>query len=456
VETTVTDMVGAIRSREVSPRELVDQALTRIAAGAKLNAFLTLCGERAMEEAKQAETLQLREADLPPLLGVPIGVKDLHETAAVRTTYGSVRFASHVPSEDCLLVGRLRRAGAIVVGKTNTPAFGLSGETKNRLGPPCVNPFDTNRTVGGSSGGSAAAVAAGMIPAATGSDAAGSITFPASFCGVYGLKPTLGRVPNVPAPDDSLLFNASGPITTTVDDAALLLTVIAGHDARDPMSIPGPAAPYPTLSREAVPANLNVAFSTDLGLFAVDDEVAAATRVAARRLADAGLNVVEDTPALEDPIGLYVGLYVADARRGGLAEPEALAEFYPETADELRDTPQATAQDYVGMLNRLWRLRAAMADFFTRHEVLLVPTAATLPFRHNEPPATIGGRPVKPDWTTYMPFTPIANMTGQPTANVPVSRSHDGLPIGVLLIGPLGREDLVFQVSRLLMSVDQA
>jgi Asp-tRNA(Asn)/Glu-tRNA(Gln) amidotransferase A subunit family amidase len=448
---TVVEMAAAVRSREVSPRDLVAQALTRITASADLNAFLTVCDERATAEAAEAEARQVRGGDLPPLLGVPIGVKDLHETAGVRTTYGSVRFASNVPTEDCLLVARLRDAGAIVVGKTNTPAFGLSGETKNRLGPPCVNPADASRTTGGSSGGSAAAVAGGIIPAATGSDAAGSITQPAAYCGVYGLKPTLGRVPTFPAPDDSLLFTASGPITTTVADAALLLSVMAGQDPRDPVSIVAGLSADSLAGGAPEPARVRVAFSTDFGLFAVDDEVARATRSAAARLAEAGFAVVEDTPVLEDPMGLYVPLYVADARRGGLGEPDALAELFPETAEELRDTPVASAADYVGMLNRLWFLRAAMAEFFSRHDLLITPPAATLPFHHDQPPEIIGGQAVSPHWTTYMPFTPIANMTGQPTANVPVGWSAEGLPLGVQLIGRLGREDLVLQISRLLL-----
>ena len=210
-----------------------------------------------------------RAGESAPLLGVPIGVKDLQETAGLRTTYGSLAFRDNVPAEDCIPVERLRAAGAVIVGKTNTPAFGLLGETKNRLGPEARNPCDRSLTTGGSSGGSAAAVAAGLIPGATGSDSAGSITAPSSMCGTFGIKPTLGRIPTWPIPDDSMLFLTHGPIAATVADAVALLEVMAGHDSRDPMAV---RAPLPDLGAELAAAagasplaGLRVAWSATLG-----------------------------------------------------------------------------------------------------------------------------------------------------------------------------------------------
>jgi aspartyl-tRNA(Asn)/glutamyl-tRNA(Gln) amidotransferase subunit A len=415
---TVLDMVAAVRTGEASPVELVDQALDHITSGDHFEAFLTVSAERARIAAKEAEKIQLRGGMLPPLLGVPIAVKDLHETAGIRTTFGSLRYRDNIPTEDCVVVERLRRAGAIVVGKTNVPAFGLLSETKNRLGPPCSNPYDTTRTSGGSSGGSAVAVATGMVPAATGSDAAGSINVPASFCGVYGFKPSLGRVPNVPASDALLLMTSSGPITRTVDDAALLLEVMSGYDSRDPMSLPLPIPSYSTLAGEWKPDGLQVAFSTDLGLFAVDEQVAAATRAVATHLEEWGCRVDADHPAFDDPMGLYVGLYVSDSRNAGFTNSDWLDELYPESLAELRDLPDLSAEQYVALLNRWLRLKATMTEFFTRHDVLIVPTTAVAAFAHDHIPSRIGGRMALDVWTSFMPFTPIVNMTGQPAASV--------------------------------------
>jgi aspartyl-tRNA(Asn)/glutamyl-tRNA(Gln) amidotransferase subunit A len=448
---TVLDMVAAVRSGEASPVELVDQALERIANGDRFEAFLTVSAERARADAKKAEEIQLRGGVLPPLLGVPIAVKDLHETAGIRTTYGSLRYEVNVPVEDCVVVERLRRAGAIVVGKTNVPAFGLLSETKNRLGPPCSNPYDTSRTSGGSSGGSAVAVATGMVPAATGSDAAGSINVPASFCGVYGIKPSLGRVPNVPSSDALLLMTSSGPITRTVDDAALLLEVMSGYDPRDPMSLPLRVPHFSTLAREWRPEGIRVAVSTDLGIFAVDAEVAEATRLVASRLESLGCRVAPDHPVFEDPMGLYVGLYVSDSRNAGFTSPEWLGELYPESLAELRDLPALSAEQYVALLNRWLRLKATMTEFFTRHDVLVVPTTSVAAFAHDHIPESIGGREVPDVWTSFMPFTPIVNMTGQPAANVLSGFNHEGLPLGALVIGRVGEDELVLQVSRALL-----
>jgi aspartyl-tRNA(Asn)/glutamyl-tRNA(Gln) amidotransferase subunit A len=437
---TVLDMVAAVRSGEASPVELVDQALNRITNGDRFEAFLTVSADRARVAAKEAEEIQSRGGVLPPLLGVPIAVKDLQETAGIRTTYGSLRYEANVPTEDCVVVERLRRAGAIVVGKTNVPAFGLLSETKNRLGPPCSNPYDTLRTAGGSSGGSAVAVAT-----------AGSINVPASFCGVYGIKPSLGRVPNVPASDALLLMTSSGPITRTVDDAALLLEVMSGYDPRDPMSLPVPVPHFSTLAREWRPEGLRVAFSTDLGHFAVDSEVAEATRSVASRLEALGCRVAPDRPVLEDPMGLYVGLYVSDSRNAGFTSPEWLSELYPESLAELRDLPALNAEQYVALLNRWLRLKATMTEFFTRHDVLVVPTTAVAAFAHDHIPERIGDREVPDVWTSFMPFTPIVNMTGQPAANVPSGFNREGLPLGALVIGRVGEDELVLQVSRALL-----
>lgn len=440
---------AALDSREVSSRELVERSLRRIDETWHLNAYLTLCGERALEEASHFDE-RSTGAKVGPLAGIPIAVKDLHETAGVRTTYGSLRFLDNVPSEDCAMVDRLRRAGAIVVAKTNTSAFGLLSETKNRLQGPCANPHDPSRTSGGSSGGSAVAVATGAVGMATGSDAAGSINVPAAFCGVIGVKPTVGLVPCVPASKALLPYISNGLLSTTVDDAAFTLGVAAGYDHRDPMSRPGAAINYLAAAREGPTRGTRVAWSSDLGRFSVDHEQVEAVASAAAFLAGEGCVVTSDEPKLEDPLGLYLDLYVTDSRQAGFDDPATWEELYPEALSELRDSPRLSGEQYAAALNRWWELRATMVEFFSRYQVLLVPTTASLAFAHDTMPSEIGGHPVDPVWTTWMPFTPIFNLTGQPCVSVPWGRSRGGLPLSVLAVGAPGQDATVLSVARLL------
>lgn len=447
---TMAEMARAVARREVSSRELVEAALQRIDETAHFNAFLTLCPERALDEANRVDAAPARDPQ-QVLRGVPIAVKDLHDTEGVRTTYGSLRFADHVPERDCAVVARLRAAGAIVVGKTNTPAFGLISETKNRLGPPCANPHAPDRTAGGSSGGSAVAVAVGAVPLATASDAAGSINVPSAFCGVFGFKPTLGLVANVPPSSSLLPLISSGPITRTVEDAALAMDVLAGFDSRDPMSRSFDGGSFRDALGDRLPVGLRVAYSGDLGSFRVDDEIVVAVESTATTLASRGCVVVRDHPWLDDPMSLYVGLYVPDARQGGFDDPATWDELYPECLAELRDAPSLSAEEYARLWNRWWYLRATMREFFTRHDVLIVPTTATTAFPHGAMPTMIGGAPVEPVWTTWMPFTPIFNLTGQPCASVPAGLSTRGLPIGVMVVGAVGADALVLRVARELL-----
>jgi Asp-tRNA(Asn)/Glu-tRNA(Gln) amidotransferase A subunit family amidase len=351
-----------------------------------------------------------------------------------------------VPADDCIAVARLRAAGAVVVGKTHTPAFGLLGETRSRLAPDARNPHDPGCTTGGSSGGSAAAVAAGVVPAATGTDSAGSITAPAAMCGVVGLKPTLGRIPTWPVPDDSLQFLTHGPLAASVADAALLVEVMAGHDPRDPVALRTPLpdlrAPLARAADDRPLAGLRIAWSADLGHLPVDGAIADACREAALRLADRGADVIEAAPAIEHPADVYLPVLAADTRRAVLpqVDPE---ELFPETHAELAAWPPQTAEEYVGARARMDRLRAALDGFFTEVDVLVTPATATTAFPCGEPPTVIGGRRVEPGWPTFMPFSMPWNMGGQPTLSVPVGHDADGLPVGAMVIADRGREDLL-------------
>lgn len=437
---TALELADAVRSRTASAVEHVTASLAAIEARAGLRAFLALDAERALADAAAVDAAVARGDDPGPLAGVPIGIKDLTETAGLVTTYGSRAYADNVPAADAVLVARLRAAGAVVVGKTNTPAFGMLGETKNALGDDCRNPRDETRTPGGSSGGSAAAVAAGLVPLATGTDSAGSIAAPASFCGLVGIKASLGRIPTAPPPDDSLLWLGNGPLATTVADAATALRAMAGHDAGDPLA-----------RRDALPAldgdvaGLRVAWSPDLGFFAADAGVLAPCAAAAALLAELGAHVEEDAPRTEHPLDVYMPLFMADVRRGVLPVV-AEGELFPESLEEIASVPEQSAAEWVGALRGLWRFQAAQADFFERHDALVCPATATTAFPLRQPPTTIGGRAVLPSWLTFMPFPAAFNLGGQPTATVPVGTA-DGLPVGLLIAAAPGREDICVRVA---------
>lgn len=446
---TATELVDALRRRELSPVEAVQSALAAAERlNQTLNAYLTIDHDGALAAARRAEQdLATRPEEVGPLHGVPVSVKDLELTKGLVSTSGAAAYASFVPDDDSILVGRLRAAGAVIVGKTNTPAFGLLGEVRNRLGDDARNPWNTSRTTGGSSGGSAAAVAAGITALATGTDSAGSINCPASMCGIFGIKPSHGRVPMVPNAGDSLLFNDGGPLAGTVADAALMLSAIAGHDPRDPVSLRGTPPGFRAAADGSLPP-VRIAWSPDAGHFAVEPEVAAVAEAAARRFGDLGREPVEATPPVPDPWGIYTPLYITDARVG-LADfiRDHPQELFPETVDELAAVPPLPAEEYVRAYHELLRFRSTMAGFFDRYDLLLTPSTAVAAFPCGQPPAAIAGRAVRPGWMSFMPFQIMWNMTGQPAASVPAGFTADGLPVGMLIVGAVGREDLVLAAA---------
>lgn len=452
------EIAAAIRAGRMSSVEATRACLNRIERhNPTLNAFLSVCSERALEDASRADAALRAGESGGALLGVPVAVKDLHETAGIRTTFGLAACAEHVPEADCVMVERLRAAGAVIVGKTNTPALGMLGESKNRLGPDSVNPFDPGRTSGGSSGGSAAAVAAGLVPWATGSDSAGSITQPATFCGVYGVKPSHGRVPTWPNAGDSLLFADNGPLSDTVADAALMLAVSAGHDRRDPVSLrstppdfegAAAAGTRATQSGDRPLAGMRIAWSPDLGHFPVDAEVRDIAEEAAKSFEDLGATLVEITPKIENPFDVYMPIYISDLIYGlGDRLEDIREELFEESLREFDDYRLPSAASLVGFRNRLLHFRAAMADVFEECDLMLTPGAATVSFPIGDPPARIGGRDVMAGWITFMPFQITWNMTGQPTAALPAGLDPAGLPVGLLAAARRGREDTLFRAS---------
>jgi aspartyl-tRNA(Asn)/glutamyl-tRNA(Gln) amidotransferase subunit A len=429
-------MAAAIRKRKVSPVEVMKAVLDRIErVNPGLNAFVTLAPEQAMKDARAAERATMKKgAALGPLHGVPFSTKDLVITKGIRTTFGTRIFADNVPAEDAPIVERMKAAGAVQLGKTNTPTFGWIGATHNLLFGATRNPWDLDRTPGGSSGGASAAVAAGLGPLAIGTDGGGSIRIPASCAGIFGHKPTYGLIPVYP-PSAAWSVSHVGPMTRTVADAALMMNACVGIDERDAFSLPAPRVDYVKALVEPV-KGLRVAWSPDLGYArAVDEEVKSACATAARRFHEAGCRVDEVRLDWPSPKAMWETIFL-----GGLSA---------RIASSLAERPADVDPGLAGMIERAlrweptryvqaWFDRLAWAEhprrLFAKYDVLLTPTIACPPFKvdlDNAP--EIAGVPLEPyDW---IPFTYPFNMTGHPGASVPCGFTKDGLPIGLQIVG---------------------
>ncbi|WP_328808467.1 amidase [Nonomuraea montanisoli] len=421
---TAAEMARLVRTRQVSAVELLQVCLDRIEqVNPRVNAVVTLAAEQAMDAAKAADAAE----PAGPLHGVPVAHKDLVDTAGIRTTYGSPQYARHVPDADDLIVRRLRRAGAISVGKTNTPEFGTGSHTVNEVFGATRNPYDLSRSAGGSSGGAAAALATGMVPLADGSDMGGSLRNPASFCNVVGLRPTPGRVPD---PSDTAAWytlSVQGPMARTVGDVTLMMSAIAGFDPRSPFAVTEDFAPDP---EEGV-AGLRVAWSPDLGGLPVDPATAAVTAGAPAVFERLGARVEQvdlDLSDAEDAFRVYRAWYYA------LAFGD-LAGLGPNTRWNVERGREVTGAD----LARAERLRSGlyqrMAAFFDTCDVLIAPVSQVPPFPVEQPYVMeIDGVPM-PDYLAWMRSAYWISVLHAPAASVPAGFTADGLPVGVQIVG---------------------
>jgi amidase len=449
-ELSAIEQAALVRSGELAARELVEASLERIERlNPTVNAFVAVCAERARAEADT-----IAPGDPRPLCGVPIGVKDLlSATEGLPTTHGSAAFGDWVADHDAAHVRRLREAGAIVVGKTNTPELGLRPVTENDRFGPTRNPRDASLSAGGSSGGSAAATATGMVGLADGSDLGGSIRIPASCCGLVGLKPSRGRVSI--GPDYGAIglgLPADGVLTRTVLDTATALDAIAGYEPGDHHHLPPPAAPFTTAAqRPAEPVPVSVALTAPLGV-PVDDEPLAAARRAAEALAGLGHDVSEGTPDWDDggfpeSWGTYATgtiqhlVRVLERLHGRPVEPSRLE---PATrAWAVESTPVALA-DYLEAAERLWAFSRRLIGSWPSGAVLLTPTLTRLPM---EIAALRSAAGVTDDAVRFSALVRIWNVTGQPAITLPLYETADGIPVGIQLIGPPGRDDLVIALA---------
>lgn len=446
---TARELLGALDRRELSSREIVEAHVEQIErVNPAVNAVVTLVAERALTEAARVDRALAAGERLGPLHGLPVAHKDLHDTAGIRTTYGSPLWADHVPDRNDLVVERIRAAGGITIGKTNTPEFGAGSHTFNPVFGVTHNPYDATRSAGGSSGGAAAGLACGMFPLAEGSDTGGSLRNPASFDNVVGFRPSPGRVPNWPNQLGWTTLNVKGPMARTVADTALLLSALAGPDPRAPISLETPGAAFDVpLERELL--DLRVAFSPDLGArVPVEPEVAEVVRQAAGTFADLGCAVEEACPDLEgaDEVFLTLRAWMFDASYGPLvdAHPSKVKETIRWNVEQGRGLSGAD-------LARAEVLHTALHErvlaFFGSYDVLLLPVSQVPPFAIElEYPTEVAGVHLE-TYLDWMRSCSLISATGCPAISVPGGFTPGGLPVGVQLVTAPRQDLLAFQAG---------
>ena len=440
--TSALALAQLIRSKEVSPVEVVDGLLERIERlNPRLNAFCTVLGDEVRAAARKAEAAARRGEPLGPLDGVPVAIKDQVNVAGVRVAFGSHLLADTVATEDAPMVVRLRAAGAIVLGMTTMPEFGWQGHSWSPLYGMTRNPRHPERSAGGSSAGSAVAVAAGLVPLAMGSDGAGSIRIPASFCGVVGLKPTCGRVAMYPVSLSEMVTHY-GPLARTVRDAALMLDAMAGPDPRDPFCLPAPDEEY-LAACDGGARGLRIGWSPDLGYASVDPEVATLCAAAARRFADLGCEVEEAKPGFSDPIWAADQYLLAGAaNRVWDHLPDWADKMDPGFVAAVRMMAERTLFDSARARAQRYELAATMAAFFQRYDLLVTPTMPGVAFGTDRTE-----RPYQPG-LGWSPFTYPFNLTGEPAISVPCGWTEaEGLPVGLQIVGPRFAEGRVVRAA---------
>ena len=443
------ELAAEVASRAVSAVDVMRAFLAQIArVNHQVNAIVTLRpAEELLAEAEAADRKLAAGETVGPLHGLPIAIKDLSLTRGLRTTFGSTLYRNFVPTSDDLYVERVRRAGAIIIGKTNTPEFGAGSQTFNALFGATRNPYDLTKTCGGSSGGAAVALACGMLPLADGTDLGGSLRNPASFCNVVGFRPSPGRVPRLHArPGDAL--GVHGPMARSVDDLALLLSVMAGPDIRDPKSLPQPGTTFRDVPERAL-ADVRVAWSERLGRYPVEPAVTAVCNAARSVFATLGCDVVDGEPDFDGVDELFQTLRAdgyAAAMRGDLERGRA----------QLKDTVvwnieqglKLTPADLERAAHAQTALDARITAFFAAHEFLVLPTVQVLPF------------PVETEWVraidgvamhTYIDWMGTCyaiSCTGLPAISVPCGFSAGGLPVGLQIVGRRHRDADVLALAR--------
>ena len=448
---TACELSQNIRAKQISAVEVMQAHLAQIdRVNPQVNAIVTYHPERALAQAREADAALARGEPIGPLHGIPVAHKDLTDTAGVRTTYGSPIYADHIPDRDALIVERLKRAGAISVGKTNTPEFGAGSQTFNEVFGATLNPYDLTKTCGGSSGGAAVALACGMLPIADGSDLGGSLRNPANFCNVVGLRPAIGRVPVHPVPMPWSQLSVQGPMARTAQDAALMLSAIAGPDPRSPIGIERPGASFNPLDNplERSFAGVRVAWGGDMNGLPFDPRITSVIESRRAVFQDIGCVVEDACPdfaGAKDAFMTMRALGMAASRAGMLKTHRHL----------LKDTViwnieqglRLTAAEISDAETKRAALYDRMRRFMKTYEFIIFPVSQRPPFAVSQPyPTHINGIPMQ-NYIDWMRSCYYITATGHPAISVPCGFTPDGLPVGIQIVGRHRAERAVLQLA---------
>ena len=452
VRQSARELARLIRNRAVSPIEVLDAHLAAIAAlNPKLNAVVTLAEESARENARRAERAVMKGEPLGALHGLPVGIKDITQTAGIRTTFASPLLKDNVPSEDEEVVRRLKAAGGIVLAKTNTPEFACGANTNNALFGPTRNPWNPALSPAGSSGGSAVAVATGMTPLAQGTDYGCSIRIPAAFCGIVGIRPTPGLIPSYPKPLAWDPGEVLGPLARDAEDAALMLDAMVGFSRISPISVAPPwQSALVELERREDIKGLRIAYVSDIAGIGVETEIDAICREAAAALGKVGAHVDHiafDASAGRAPYQTWRGFWMVGRQYERLAHVDA---FGPNLKGNVEAGLKLTATDYAAAEQTRMAMFDRFHKLFERYDVLLTPAAPVKPYPvEMNFPDTINGKSFE-NYIDWIAPAYLITLVSLPAATAPAGLSHDGLPIGIQIVAPRFEEPLILRVARLI------
>jgi len=433
---TATELARRIRARDVSVTDVVQAHLAQIErVNPKVNAIVTLTAERALAEARAKDAALARGEAAGPLFGLPVAHKDLVPTKGIRTTFGSPIYRDYIPEQDALLVERLRAAGAVTIGKTNTPEFGAGSQTFNEVFGRTLNPYDLTKTCGGSSGGAAVALACGMVPIADGSDTGGSLRNPASFCNVVGLRGAVGRVPPWPTDTAWATLHVPGPMARTVADVALMLSAMAGPDRRSPIAIADPGDRFRApLGRDF--KGVRIAWSRDLGGLPVDRRVTKVLDAQRATLEGLGCHVEDGQPDFAEARQIFQVLRALNfATRYGPLLAKHRHQMKDTVIWNTEEGLKLTAREIGEVDVQRTRLYHRVREFMERHEFLLLPAAQVPPFDVTQPYVTEIDGVHLPTYIDWMRVCSDITVTGLPAISVPAGFTDDGLPVGLQIVG---------------------
>jgi amidase len=447
---SASELARLVRSREVSPVEVVEAALARVERyNAAVNAIVTL-NPRALDDADELERRLLRGEEVGLLAGLPVGIKDVTPVAGLRTTYGSPLYRDHVPAEDALVVRRLREAGAVILGKTNCPEFAAGGNTFNEVFGRTRNPWDPTRSAGGSTGGGAAALVTGMIALAEGTDLGGSLRIPASFCGVVGLRPSVGLVPTYPTDWLWDTLQVEGPVARHAEDAALMLQAIAGPSPFSPLSQPAAGRNFVAAAGRGIPRGLRVAYCPDIAGIGVDPAIEQLCRRAAFGLGQLGATVEQIELDLSFGRKAFIALRGLWFVSQMFPRMDKLDRFGANVAGNIRAGLATTTEELGAAEAARGRMWHVFRELFGRFDHLVTPCMAVPPFPVEQNyPETVAGKKME-TYVDWLAPTFVLSLTGLPVASVPCGLDPDGLPVGLQIVGkPQGEEAVLALATQL-------